>query len=550
MRRMFAVALLALALAAVPAALATAQGNEAEVEEVLESTSEVRGLEAGPDVKVSYLSTDELEEKMLEEFEEDTPEEDIRNAQDIMVMLGFIPDGLDLKQLYIDLYTEQIAGFYDPEDGSLYLISEDQSMDFMDRYILAHELTHYLQDENFDLSRPPFDDPEDAEVKTDDDASFAATCLVEGDAMLTAEKWMMEAMSSGDFGDLDFGMEDYSTQVFDSSPEYIQDSLMFPYEEGQAFVSYIYEEGGYKAVDKAYSEPPKSTEQIYHPEKYIAGEGPVEVELPDLGGDLGGWELAYDNVLGEFDVYELFKPYFSSRTAEQAAEGWGGNRYHLYRGGDGELLLVQGYAWDTEKDADEFAAAFVDYLKERFEDGLEEEASSGAWRAWSAGDYELALKKDGKEVFIVQATAAEALDTAVAALGEEGDAIEEGALETERAEGKEEGEETDLSWVIIGTVIGLLLLGLALVVTMLVLYRRTPKPPAGPGGMAGPGGPYGHPGGGPGYGVPGHGGTAGPGAAGTGAAEPGATGQGASGWPGGPIPPPPPPPSQPPSVSG
>lgn len=535
MRKILAAAVLAVVLAGFPLSLAAAQGNQAEVDELLATTSEVRGLHADPNVKVNFLSTSELEKKMIEDFAEETPEEEILDAQDIMVMLGLIPEGLDLKQLYIDLYTEQIAGFYDPDDGSLYLISEDQSMHAMDRYILAHELTHYLQDENFDLSRPPFDDPEDAEDETDDDASFAATCLVEGDASITAELWMVKNLDAEDMMEMYRRSGDYSTEIYDSSPQYIQDSLMFPYQEGKAFVEYLYDDGGFKAVDEAYGKPPTTTEQIYHPEKYSKGEGAVTVTLPDLAGEFGeGWELSCDNVLGEFDVYELFKPYFSARTCKEAAEGWGGNRYHFYRGGDGGKLLVQEYAWDSEEDAGEFASAYVDYLEERFGGELKEEEGRGAWKTWSTDDYGLALKKDGLETCLVQADAGGPLGQALAALGEEGEAIEKEALETEEAE-KE--EEKDYSWVVIGGVIGLLILGLAIMVTMLVLYHRSPRPPSGPAGTAG--GPYRYPGGasgygGPGYGSPGYGGPVGPGAAGR---------------PGGPIPPPPPvPPSRPPQT--
>lgn len=546
MRKALLVSILALAVIALSLSLAAAQGTQTEVEKVLAQTKEVRGLDAGNDVKVGFLSTDELRQKMMEDFAQENPDEDLRDAQDIMVMLGYIPEGLDLKQLYIDLYTEQVAGFYDPEDDSLYLISEDQSMNLMDRYILSHELTHYLQDQNYDLTRPPFDNPDEPDGdEVDDDALFASTCLVEGDAMLTADKWLAKAMSSGDIKDLEWGSADYSTQVFDSAPDYIQDSLLFPYEEGQAFVAYLFDKGGFAAVDRAYANPPSTTEQIYHPEKYTQGEGAVEVGLPDLADVLGGgWELAYDNVLGEFDVFEIFKPHFSSSASRRAAEGWGGNNYHLYRGADGDLLLVQGYAWDSEDDADEFTSAYVEYVAERFGDEVEDGAARGGWRVWSTGDYVLGLKKDGDRTYLVQATADDCFDVAVTALGEEGDAIEENALEMD-GRAREDGAGGDYRWVVIGVVIGMLVLGLMLVAAMFVLYRRPPKPPAAP-----PGGPHNYPGGWPGYGGPGYGGPAGPYGAGQG--RPGA-GPDAGPWGTGSIPPPPPPvppapPAQPPTI--
>lgn len=516
MRKIFSAFVLALVVMAISLPLALAQTqtqtNQAVIEEVFAETVSIRGLDADPSIPVNYLTREELEARMLEDFAEDNPEEELEAAQGIMVMLGFIDPGLDLEEFYIALLTEQIAGFYDPEDNGLYLISESQTMSAMDRYTLSHEFVHYLQDVNFDLMRPPFHDPDDVAEETDDDASFAATCLVEGDAVLTSESWLTKYMDADDMMEMYAESEGYSSDVLDSAPAYIYESLLFPYIQGAEFVRYVYRDGGYEAVDKAFGEPPSTTEQIYHPEKYIAGEKAVEVVLEDMSADLGsGWELDYDNVLGEFDVYQLFDPYFNRKAdVEAAAEGWGGNRYHYYTSGDGDELLVQVYAWDSEDDAQEFAAAYARYVRERFGGEAKKEDPVGSWMVWSTDEYRLGLKRDGVNTELVQATAAEPFEAAIAALGEEGDAIDEGALD-ETSE-KEAGE-TDLSWVIIALVVGLLALGIILVMVMLVMYRRPPSPPAQP--PMGPTGPY--------YYVPpggGSGGYAGPHAGGPGAGPP------------------------------
>ncbi len=489
MRKILAVFILALAVAAISLPVALAQTDQAVIiEEVLTETESIRGLKADPNITVNYLTRAELEERILEDFEEDNPEEDIQAAEEIMVLLGFIGPDLDLEDFYIDLLTEQIAGFYDPEDDSLYLVSESQTMSAMDQYTLSHEFVHYLQDQNFDLMRPPFYDPEDVEVETDDDASFAATCLVEGDAVISSEYWLLKYMDAEDMLDMQLESSDYSSEVLDSAPDYIYDSLLFPYMEGANFVRYIHDEaGGFDTIDKAFSEPPTTTEQIYHPEKYLDGEGAVEVELADMSSELGsGWELDYHNVLGEFDVYELFKPYFKKNVVETAAAGWGGNRYHYYSSDAGEKLLVQAYAWDSEKDAQEFSSAYVQYVQDRFEDEIKKNDPLGAWMIWSTDEYRLALKREGENTYLLQATSDEPFELAVSSLGEEGDAIDEGALEAE--EKAASGEETDLSWVIISAVIGMLLVGIILVIVMLVLYRRPPAPPGQP--PVGTYGPY------------------------------------------------------------
>jgi hypothetical protein len=495
MRKILVALILALVVVALSLSLAFAQSDQAVIDDVFTETESIRGLKADPNIPVNYLTRDELEQRMLEDFTEDNPEEEIQDAQDIMVMLGFIEPDLDLEEFYIALLTEQIAGFYDPEDDSLYLVSESQSMSAMDQYTLSHEFVHYLQDQNFDLMRPPFHDPDDVAVETDDDASFAATCLVEGDAVISSEYWLLKYLDAEDLMDMQLESGDYSSEVLDSAPDYIYDSLLFPYMEGADFARYVHDRSdGFDAIDKAFSEPPTTTEQIYHPEKYLAGEGAIEVKLDDISSELGsGWELDYDNVLGEFDVYELFKPYFMDEDdVETAAAGWAGNRYHYYSNPDGDKLLVQAYAWDSEKDAQEFSSAYVQYIQDRFGDEVSKEAPMGAWMVWSTDDYMLGLKREGENTYLLQATSDEPFQTAVASLGEEGDTIDEGAIKAEEKAASD--EETDLSPVIIGVVVGLLVLGIILVIIMFVMYRRPPAPPGQP--PTGTYGPYQYPPGG------------------------------------------------------
>ena len=485
--------------------LVLAQVDRAGVEEVLGQVERIRGLQAPPDISVEYLSQDELRERMIQDFEEENPEEEIRTAAEIMVMLGLIEPDLDLYQLYIDLYTEQVAGFYDPEEKELFLISEDRSLSALDRYVLSHELTHYLQDRNFDLTRPPFHDPDEAEEETDDDASFAALCLVEGDAMITAEKWLQENATPSDLVEMRRESGEFSSEVLDSAPGYVRDGLLFPYEEGTSFVRRLYRSGGFRSIDQAFRDPPSSTEQIYHPEKYLAREDPVPVELPDMSGELGpDWELAYDNVLGEFDVYEFFMSSLGEDRAREAAAGWGGNKYHYYREAGGGKLLVQLYAWDSEEDASQFVSAVAADLEKRFRNRLKEEEGRGAWTAWSARDYHWALKKEGLEVYLLQATGRDVLEAAMAALGESGEDIGE-----ELRESGEEEELRDYGWLVIAGVVPLLALGIVLVVVIFMLTRHPPYAPGWPPYAGhGPrhGGSYpGAPGGSPWYPPPPHG---------------------------------------------
>jgi len=521
MRKFLAVLLIAIFLVSISLTAAFSQGNQSDVNDVLQQDEAIRQLQASSSIQVNYLSQDELRQKMIADFETDMPEEKLRDTQDMMIMLGYIPNNTDLKTLMINLLTEQVAGFYDPKDKSLYLISASKTnMSAMDKYILSHELIHYLQDKNFDLNRPPFGDPEGSTTKTDDDASTAADALAEGDAQLTSDSWLAKNMDASDMLNMQQESRQFSTQVLDSAPAYIRDGLLFPYEEGQTFTNYLKRKGGYDAVDGAYNKPPESTEQIYHPEKYTANETPVNLTLNDESATLGeSWTMAYENVLGEFDVYELFKPYFSDTKAKLAAAGWGGNKYQYYNNDSGDKLLVQEYAWDSENDAQEFSSAYIKMLDARFKGDIRTESSVGAWQVWSAGGYQMGIKKDGLDTYLLQSTTEEPFAAMLETLGQSGDQIDQNAIGSDTGSNTQ-GSEKSYKWLVVAGVIGLLAIGLILLIVTFIILRKPPAPPSQP-----PGGPYG-------YGGGGYGGQTGPG--------------GGAPWQGGYIPPPPPPGGMPP----
>jgi hypothetical protein len=258
MRKIMAVFFIAIFLISITCTLALAQGNQTEVDQVLQQDEGIRHLQASSTIQVNYLSQDELRQKMIDDFETQLPADELQETQDIMVMLGYIDKNLDLKKLLIDLYTEQVAGFYEVKDKSMYLISQEKvSMSAMDKYILSHELVHFLQDQNFDLNRPPFNDSE-SPTKTDDDAATAADALVEGDAQSTSDTWLAQNMDASDMMELQQEIGNYSTTVMDSAPEYIKDGLMFPYEEGQTFVKYLQRKGVIARSIKRTAIPPRA----------------------------------------------------------------------------------------------------------------------------------------------------------------------------------------------------------------------------------------------------------------------------------------------------
>ena len=324
---------------------------------VLADLARLRGLPPTEAVTPQFLTRDELQARLLENLEENA--EDILHAEILYKMLGLISQDADLHQLFLDLYTDQVAGFYDSEAEELFLISgsQDDGLSALDEITLAHEFTHALQQQHFDI------DSMLEAVEDDSDAGAALRALVEGDASVAQYRYMFSHLDRDRQAEALAGSADVDSSSFDSTPYILRQSLVFPYDQGLTFVTALIAQGsGWDNVNDAFDNPPVSTEQVLHPGKYASGETPVAVSLPDVADALGeGWEDIYSDVMGEF----FLRTYLETRTAEQtaaeAASGWGGDRFALLRGPgpDDEYALVSLMEWDTAQDAIEFLDAMT-----------------------------------------------------------------------------------------------------------------------------------------------------------------------------------------------
>jgi hypothetical protein len=374
----------------------TAAVREATAE-VLRETSELRKLPVLRQVHSGAQSRAEIEQMLIRNLNESaTPEESLA-AETAMRKFGLAPADFQLRPFLVKLLTEQVAGYYDPKTQEFYLA------DWIDldgqRPVMAHELTHALQDQHFNLRR--FEDW----PKHDSDAEMAAHALVEGDASYL----MMQYVARDPARQLAFlksmmsGGASASEQI-EKAPRVLREQMLFPYLQGMLWVAQVYKQGGWEAVSAAYKNLPKSSEQVLHHEKYSANEVPQKVTMRDLSASLGrGWRMADNDVQGEWGCYILLDEFLQSiDVSKRAAAGWGGDRYALFLGPrKTDVVVALKTVWDTEPDAREFFNAYVQRTSRRY--SVEPSETVPADRqVWRTQEGAVVVERQGSAVFVIE----------------------------------------------------------------------------------------------------------------------------------------------------
>ena len=349
---------------------------------------QMRGVTFNGEVDGRMMPRKELEQYILKLAEEELEPEEIRGDELLLKALGLVPKDFDLKQTMVTLMTEEIAGFYDSEKKAMFLIQEalppgprkepglfarmfgakpafdkDQT-----KAVLAHEMAHALADQNFDLETMT------KAAEGDSEREIALAALVEGEAMLVMiaasdEDWTGErtAQVPPEFYERMLSMMGRLAtasggKAFGNAPPIIQEALVFPYLRGMVFCAHIVHRNGWAGLDAVYRNPPLSTEQILHPEKYLGemgenGEydGPQMIEMDLDPGE--GWSEVTRDLMGELGVEVMLR----KQRGQRAAQGWDGDTCVVFEGPEQSLGVVWMTTWDSKEDAREFAAAYADY---------------------------------------------------------------------------------------------------------------------------------------------------------------------------------------------
>ena len=367
---------------------------------VLRETSEIRQLSILRQVKSGAQSRPEIERMIIKNMDEDTTPEELRASELSLKKLGLLPPDFQLRPFIIKLLTEQVAGYYNPKVQEFYLA------DWIDvdgqKPVIAHELTHALQDQHFNLRR--FENW----PKGDSDAELAAHALIEGDATLT----MMEYIKRNPLRALAFlksmtSSAGGSSEQIERAPRALRESLLFPYQEGLNWVGQLYQRNGWSGVSQAFKDLPQSSEQILHPEKYFVHEAPLKVNLPDVRPLLGaGWKRIDYDVNGEWGYYLILDEFLQAAAESQrAAAGWGGDRCAVYEEPKtGDVLMAHLSAWDTEADAVEFFDAYAKRTGLRYSNAqlMAVPKTLDTQRLWRTNEGSVLMERRGSRVLIVE----------------------------------------------------------------------------------------------------------------------------------------------------
>ncbi|MFI5457176.1 MAG: hypothetical protein ACHRXM_17155 [Isosphaerales bacterium] len=376
------------------------------------------------EVKRDVTKRENMKALILKEIDEDMTPQEFRANELAMKAFGLLPRDFNLREALAQVYSEEVAAFYDPKTKTMHLIEETKTAvkkkpTFLERLfggkadfdkdenktVIAHELTHALADQHYDL------DAMQKAVKKDDDRSLALSALIEGEATLAMFGAGMDDWEGDDIIKLPAENLEWtfnllspflpflgSGKTLRNVPPIISESMTFPYFRGMVFCAKLTNKGGWAAIDEVYRHPPLSTEQILHPEKYR-----LELDLP-MSIDLGvlkpgeGWKELGRNVLGEMQLGVMLRKH----GGKAAAAGWDGDRYAVFEGPDSKLGLVWLSTWDSEDDAREFFKGYVSYqtAKVGHIGGPPTPIADSVWR--NLGDHLYVVERHGRDVAVVE----------------------------------------------------------------------------------------------------------------------------------------------------
>ncbi len=385
-------------------------------DDILPVVAQLRGLEPTGPVAKRVVDKATIRMVLQQEMTRHHSPEKLTNQGKALIKFGLLPPDVDFKELIVHLYTNQIAGMYDPHTKVLYLA--DWIPEPLQIPTVAHELVHALQDQHFDLERYM------EEVKDNSEAANARQAVMEGEAMAVMLDYQLkdQGLSFTSIGDLARWLEVVRNAIKQGNPDaetmptFLQEMMLFPYLQGMSFLRDVRTRHPWSWAEALYRDPPQSTEQIMHPERYLTQrDDPTPVTVPDVGSVLGpSWTRIDEDIVGEFAVRALIRQFVDGETATVASEGWDGDRYQLYEHAETKHeLLVWLSVWDTPDDAQEFLEAYRQVVAAKY---LQEQPVAGRPDRWQTEADGVLVMRRGVWVLVIEGAPAEQLDALVSQL--------------------------------------------------------------------------------------------------------------------------------------
>jgi hypothetical protein len=303
----------------------------AQVEEITTRIEAIRGHRFSKDLDPTFVTDQEMRQRIVAMMDNEYPVHRADADQRILVALGAVPADIALRARLTELLAGQTAGFYDTETEELVVAARDPNapLGLLAQSTLAHELDHALVDAVLGIPEETLEGPSDA--------ALAMSALVEGDAVLAQERFLLTAIPPGQRLELADNPEVLQAVAqLQSFPYILRAQLLFPYDQGAVFVCDLYAQGGWPAVNAAYREPPTTSAQILFPQRYATREGAVNPRDPGVVG--GAWKRAWTDTIGAAELLWLFQapgdnPQASIDDPLGAAGAWAGGEVHLWVNG-------------------------------------------------------------------------------------------------------------------------------------------------------------------------------------------------------------------------
>ena len=408
------------------------------VDEILLFASKDTSFPIKHEVKRQLVGRDEVAAYVIKHTSEDEDAKRLRRSELVLKKFGLLPRDFDLGKFLVALLKEQVAGYYDPKTKTVNLLdwlgAEQQ------KPVLAHELTHALQDQSFNLEK--YMKPADADLDKkkeispkdieNDEIGSTRQAVVEGQAMVVLVDYMLaplgeslkdspqvvEALKQG----MLVGTAD--AVQFQNAPIYMKEALTFPYRYGIDFIAEMLTKGGKeKAFAALFQNPPRTTRQIMEPQTYLAEERIEPMPLPDFRQAFKNYDRFDVGAIGEFDVAVLIDQYAGAETSHQMYPHWRGGYYYAARPkGDpaAPLALLYVSRWSNAEKASQFAALYANALSKRYvhvhdvaENGTDQDQKDSATpaatfeklagkRTWLTEDGPVVIEAKGDIVLIVE----------------------------------------------------------------------------------------------------------------------------------------------------